>query len=200
MTTVVEEKNVKNGEKVRVPEKLIYEMVDGKPIYYRGYRKVLNGELPWEAVVGSGYLQARLIWLILSVLAKNMDTSKWEVLTNEAGFLYAPKSHRTLDIAIFEKEKLRDYEKGNYTGYVKVSPKIVIEIDTKAETSEVLSYVKKKIEDLLNAGVEKIIWYFTDSKTVMIAEQGKDWIISDWDREVEIISNLKINLQKLLEK
>ena len=200
MTTVVEEKNVKNGEKVRVPEKLIYEMVDGKPIYYRGYRKVLNGELPWEAVVGSGYLQARLIWLILSVLAKNMDTSKWEVLTNEAGFLYAPKSHRALDIAIFEKEKLKDYEKGNYTGYVKVSPEIVIEIDTKAETSEVLSYVKKKIEDLLNAGVEKIIWYFTDSKTVMIAEQGKDWIISDWDREVEIISNLKINLQKLLEK
>ena len=200
MTTVVEEKNVKNGEKVRVPEKLIYEMVDGKPIYYRGYRKVLNGELPWEAVVGSGYLQARLIWLILSFLAKNMDTSKWEILTNEAGFLYAPGNYRALDIAIFKKEKLKDYEKENYTGYVKVPPEVVIEIDTKAETDEVLSYIKEKIEDLLSADVKRIIWYFTDSKTVIIAEQGKDWIISDWDREIEIINNLKINVQKLLEK
>ena len=200
MTTVVEEKNVKNGEKVRVPEKLIYEMVDGKPIYYRDYRKVLNGELPWEAVVGSGYLQARLIWLILSFLAKNMDTSKWEILTNEAGFLYAPGNYRALDIAIFKKEKLKDYEKENYTGYVKVPPEVVIEIDTKAETDEVLSYIKEKIEDLLSADVKRIIWYFTDSKTVIIAEQGKDWIISDWDREIEIINNLKINVQKLLEK
>jgi Uma2 family endonuclease len=200
MTTIAKNGIVEDRKKIEVPEKLIYEIVDGKPVYYKDYKKVLNSELPWEAVVGSGYLQARLIWLILSFLAKNMDTSKWEILTNEAGFLYAPGNYRSLDIAIFKKEKLKDYEKENYTGYVKVPPEVVIEIDTKAETDEVLSYIKEKIEDLLSADVKRIIWYFTDSKTVIIAEQGKDWIISDWDREIEIIDNLKINVQKLLEK
>ncbi len=200
MTTITKNGIVEDRKKIEVPEKLIYEMVDGNPVYYKNYKKVLSGELPWEAVVGSGYLQAKLIWLILSFLAKNMDTSKWEILTNEAGFLYAPGSYRALDIAIFKREKLKDYEKENHTGYVKVPPEVVIEIDTKAETGEVLSYVKEKIEDLLSAGVRRIVWYFTDSRTVIIAEQGKDWIISDWNREIEIINDLKINVQKLLEK
>lgn len=38
-----------------VPEKLIYEMVDGKPIYYRGYREYLNeknsSHSSWVAII-----------------------------------------------------------------------------------------------------------------------------------------------------
>ena len=38
----------------KIPASLIYEVIDGKPIYYKGYREVLNGTKKvvklWEQV------------------------------------------------------------------------------------------------------------------------------------------------------
>ena len=67
---------------------LIYEKVNGKPIYYRDYKKVLKGELPPEAVMGSSGLQALIIRLIVEFLLKTLDLSRYEILFNELGFLY----------------------------------------------------------------------------------------------------------------
>ena len=41
-----------------IPEELIYEMIKGKALYYRGYEAVLNGEKPSDEIMGSGQLQA----------------------------------------------------------------------------------------------------------------------------------------------
>ena len=74
MATVKEKvkKNPKKEEVKKAPKKvpraLIYEKRNGKPIYYQNYQKVLSGELPLEAVMGSGYLQALIIELLLRVL------------------------------------------------------------------------------------------------------------------------------------
>jgi len=78
----------------------------------------------------------------------------------------------------------------------------VIEIDTKAELEEVkdsFGYFHKKTDELLNFGVEKVIWIFTDSEKVMISEKNKDWQILNWSKEIEIIEDLKINLESLID-
>ncbi len=192
-------KGINPAERRRLLKLLTYEKVNGKPIYYRNYKKVLKGELPPEAVMGSSGLQAYIIMLILEFLLKNLDKSKYTVLTNELGFLYKKGSWRNLDIAIFEKEKVKPYLMEDKL--IPVAPKIVIEVDTKADLSRygsVEEYAYEKTQDLLDAGVEKVIWIFTKTRKVMVAEISRDWIIKDWNSEVEVMKGIKFNLEHLI--
>jgi len=191
----------KKNKRKRVPKELIYEMRYGSPIYYRDYDRVLSGEKTVEEVMGSSKLQALLVWLILKFLVKNLDHSKYEVFTNEAGFQWAPRTWRNLDIAIFDKKKL--LKEGIDNKYAKTPPEVVIEIDTKADLrkyGDFMNYQREKTQDLLNAGVKKVIWYTTFDKKVMVAEKDKPWIITDWNYELEIIEDLRFDLGKELEK
>ena len=177
---------------------LTYEKVRGKPIYYRGYKKVLKGELPPEAVMGSSELQSLIISLLLKYLFKVLP-DEFTVLTNELGFFTSPGGFRSLDIAIYKKEDMKKPQ----DKYTKRVPIVVIEIDTKADLSKYSSfeeYMYEKTTDLLDAGVQRVIWYITKVKKVLIAEAGKDWITADWDRDVEVLKGVKLNLKKLLDK
>ncbi len=187
--------------KKKLLKTLIYEKVSGKPIYYRDYEKVLRGELPPEAVMGSSGIQAYLIRLIVGFLLKVLDLSRYEVLFNELGFLYKKGSWRNLDIAIFEKEKVKSYLMEDKL--IPVPPKVVIEIDTKADLSRyggIEEYAHEKTQDLLDAGVEKVIWIFTRTKKVMIAEKGKKWIVQDWKDDFEVMEEIRLNIKELLKK
>jgi len=182
-----------------IPESLIYEMTGGKPIYYKGYREYLKGGKQLEELMGSSYLQSliitQLVFLLMSGLSK-----KYLVLTNEIGLQFKNKGWRAADIAIVETEKLKGIKRNNK--YLSVAPKIVIEIDTKAELEEVkdsLGYFHKKTDELLDFGVEKVIWIFTDSEKIMIAEKNKDWQVLNWSKDIQIIDDLNVNLQKLIE-
>ena len=186
-------------EKRQLLKILTYEKVNGKPIYYRDYKKVLKGELPPEAVMGSSGLQAYLIRLLVEFLLKVLDRKKYEILFNELGFLYKKGSWRNLDIAIFEREKVKPYLLKDKL--IPVPPKVVIEIDTKADLSKYCcleDYVYEKTQDLLNSGVEKVIWIFTKTKKVMIAPQNQKWFIQNWDEPFEVFENLPINLENLI--
>jgi len=44
-TTEVKRKKLSKEERQKLLKALIYEKVNGKPIYYRGYREVLKGKL-----------------------------------------------------------------------------------------------------------------------------------------------------------
>ncbi|AAC07450.1 hypothetical protein [Aquifex aeolicus] len=158
MVTEVKKKLSKE-EKKRLLKLLTYEKVNGKPIYYRDYRKVLRGELPPGAVMGSSGLQAFLIILLIKFLLNKLDDKKFILLSNELSFLYKKGSWRNLDIAIFEKT-----------------------------------------QELLDTGVEKVIWIFTKPKKVMIVEKGKKWIIQDWNEEFEVMEGIKINLNEILKE
>ena len=182
-----------------IPECLIYEMTEGKPIYYKGYKEYLKGGKQLEELMGSSYLQSliitQLVFLLMSGLSK-----KYLVLTNEIGLQFKDKGWRAADIAIMETKKLKGIKRSNK--YLSIVPKIVIEIDTKAELEEVkdsLGYFHKKTDELLDFGVEKVIWIFTDSEKTMIAEKNKDWQVLSWSKDVHIIDGLNVNLQKLIE-
>lgn len=197
---ILEEK--KKTKRKRIPKELIYEMRYGSPVYYRDYDKVLEGKKSIEEVMGSSKLQAWIIDIIIKFLHQNLDYKKYKILLNETGFQWAPRSWRNLDIAIFDRKKL--LKEGIDNKYVKTPPKVVIEIDTKADlrkySNELISYQKEKTQDLLTAGVKKVIWYTTFDKKVMVAQKSKRWFITDWDDTIEIIDNIEINLDKLLKE
>ena len=194
-------KKTKITKKRRVPRELVYEMRYGSPIYYKDYDKVLSGEKTLEEVMGSSKIQWIVIYVIFSYLISKINRDKYIIATNEAGFQWAPRTWRSLDIAIFDKEKL--LKEGLNNKYAKTPPEVVIEIDTKADLrkyGDMLSYMKEKTQDLLNAGVKKVIWYTTDDKKVMVAEKGKRWFITDWNDTINIIDDISVNLKSLLKK
>ena len=147
---------IKKKKKKGIPRALIYEMRYGSPIYYKDYDKVLTGEKTLEEVIGSSKLQALLIWLILKFLTKNIDTTKYYLLTNEVGFQWFPRNWRNLDIAIFEKDKL--LKEGVNDKYVKTPPEVVIEIDTKADLrkyGDFMNYAREKTQGFIKRRSKK---------------------------------------------
>ncbi len=187
------------AKKRSILKELIYEMRSGKPIYYRDYDKVLSGEKTLEEVMGSSYLHAVILMIMLDFLFKKLKPKEYLILTGEMGFSFAPRSWYNLDIAIYKKGDVKKIE----DKYTKVPPRLVIEIDTKADLRKFKNpqdYFHRKIQDLLDSGVGKVIWIFTKDKKIWVAEPNKPWIIIDWDKDIDLIENIKFNLKELIEK
>ncbi len=206
MATIVKGKELTNKKdkrkkRARIPKALIYEMRKGSPIYYRDYDKVLAGELPLEAVIGSSGLQSWLVIIIAFFLRNLLKKKGYEILSNEVGYKFAPKSWYNLDIAVWKKEKIKPYLKENKL--IPIAPEIVVEIDTKADLRKFENpqdYFHRKTQDLLDSGVKKVIWIFTNDKKIWIAENKKPWLIVDFDYDIDLIENVKFNLQKLIKE
>ena len=116
-----------------------------------------------------------------------IDLEEYVLATNEVGVQFKKGDWRACDVAVF---RLAQLEGEDWNKYAWVPPKIAIEIDTKASMSHVDSefdYYEKKTTKLLEFGVEKVIWLFTKSRKVWIAESGKDWLIRDWSHAVEVL-------------
>ena len=174
-----------------IPKHLIYEMVDGVPIYYKGYKDYLNETEQPEEVMASSLLQSALAVLIatrLNLLLAQHYGSKYLVLGNELGILFKKKSWRAADLGIVEHDAVKSLLKELNNEYIKTPPKIVIEIDTKADLSGVensFGYYQKKTKELLDFGVARVIWIYTDTQTVMLAEQGQPLQLQEWTESFE---------------
>ncbi|MDQ7028374.1 MAG: Uma2 family endonuclease [Ardenticatenia bacterium] len=194
-----EELKVK-GEVEQVPDALVYEMRGGEPIYYRAYDAVMRGERSLEEVMGSGKLQWWIIQTVLRFLFQHVEMTKYTVATNEVGFRVGPGSWRSLDVAIFERDAV--LAEGLDNEYVSTPPLVVIEVDTKADLrafeGDAELYMREKTEDLLGAGVKRVIWYTTRDRRVLVAEVGQRWYLTTWDDEVEVLEGLPLNLAQLL--
>ncbi|MCU0393273.1 MAG: hypothetical protein MUE81_19345, partial [Thermoflexibacter sp.] len=69
---LITEEKVKTVKARKIPTALIYEVIDGKPVYRKGYKDVLNKKKTSEEIRGSSSLQAILIGLITKFLFKNL--------------------------------------------------------------------------------------------------------------------------------
>lgn len=184
-----------------VPEVLLYEMIDGKAIYYNGYREVLSGKKTIESVMGSSFLQAILIARIVAWLHEHFS-DKYLVLTSELGIQIDRNNWRLADIALLNKSlasKIKTQEK-----YINVAPDFIIEIDTKAAIDEGgqiggLDYFQAKTDTLLNFGVKKLVWIFTQNRKILVAEKGKAWIIDNWDNLSLELEGKKLDLNSLVD-
>jgi Uma2 family endonuclease len=177
MTAVVE--NIIEPEKLSIPSSLIYEEMDGNPVYYRGYRDVLSG--------------------INYFLGSQINRKKYIIATNESGLHLAKGNNLANDIAIFEKENLK---LDNH--FFKVAPKIVVEVDIKAEVEEYpareADYIFEKSQKLIEFGVEKVIWITTQSHKIFIATPSDTWLVFDWAKDVEVMEGVIMNVKKILDE
>lgn len=184
--------------KKKIPDVLVYEMVHGKPIYYKGYQDVMQGKKRAEDIMGSSFFQSFIISRLVRVLLTCLP-EVYEVLTNELGLQFAKKYWRAADIAIYHKEQLRNIPLQNT--YLDIPPKIVFEIDTKADIEQFttpLDYYYTKTDELLAFGVEKVIWIFTEPQKIMIAEPEKDWVITNWNQDISVIDDIHVNVSQII--
>ncbi len=196
---IVEKSKVDGTDRDKRREKLLklltYEVVDGKPIYYRGYKEVIAGKKQPEEVMGSSTKQAVFVANLLIALRSLLDKG-YILTTNEHG-LKIDGGRRALDIGIFKADALDIKDE-----YADVPPVVAIEVDTKAELEggSFIEYMKRKIEDLLRFGVKRVIWILTKAKVVVIAEDPKNWKVLDWDDEFEVWEGVRLRLSDLLER
>lgn len=182
----------------KVPEYLVYEMMNGKPIYYWGYKSVLNNTKKPEDIMGSSTLQGLLISFITRILYKFLNEKEYWILLNETGLHLDQRNNLAGDILIYEKSRLNGSDISNH--YSKVPPNIVIEVDTKADLSILTfqKYLKLKTTKLHSFGVDKVIWIMTATKQVIVALPGQDWLIIDWNKDIEIMRNVFFNIGSYL--
>lgn len=193
---------VKKGKGAAIPDYLIYEEDEGKPIYYRGYKDVLTNTKTLEDIMGCSILQSLLATLI-SYFIKERFPANYVCLGNELGLKLTPKSRRNLDLAVYDKNRLPDRSVLFSTRYAQIPPQLVFEIDTKADLSAFdtpADYYHRKTEQLLGFGVEKVIWVFTGSRKYLFAEPGKKWTIGNWSDEIELLPGVQLNIEHLLEQ
>lgn len=181
---------------VSIPDALIYERVNGKPIYYHGWRDVLKNEKTLQEAIANNFIQSYLISEI-GVAAHKGLRKKYILGMNDVGLQFNESDWRIVDIALWTKESLKNTPLHNK--YSDIIPEIVIEVDTKADSIDEPSYYFDKTKYLHQKGVRRIIWVLTNPEQVMIAEKGEKWIVQDWAESVEISDGLCINIKEMVD-
>ena len=185
----------------RIPEELVYETINGKPVYYKGYKEVIKQNKQIVEIMGCSNGQAYIIDCIIMFLHDVLNRTKYKIATNELGLNLNLKNNLAADIAIFEKNKI--YSKPIDFKYEKIAPKIIIEVDTKADLNDfdnVMDYFQVKTNKLFNFGVEKVFWVLTKNKQIIEAIPDQPWLIKKWNYDINLIDNITFNLEKLLKE
>jgi Uma2 family endonuclease len=195
MTTATQRKVAR-----KVPEYLVKEVLDGIPIYYKGYKAVLRKEKTLEDFMGASGLQSFILRYFSYLLIRQLDEEQYFVFTGETGMHINTNNNLSGDVMIYEQGKLPTSKIDKH--YLDIPPKIDIEIDVNIDTTDFTeqTYIYRKTDRLLSWGVEKVIWVLSESKKVIVAEQGKDWLLIDWSKDIEIIDGIKFNVSQYLEK
>lgn len=185
-------------KKPGIPSYLIYETLNGRPLYRRGYREVLSGKKKPAEIMGSSSLQAMLVSMIHGFLFMNINRKIYLLATNESGVHLDKGNNISNDIAIFDRSPgLTLTDK-----YFDVPPRIAIEVDVNIEPGEFTGkesgYVYEKTQRLLDFGVERVIWITTQPKKIFVATQTAPWLIQNWDANVPVLDNVILNLAGLL--
>lgn len=180
--------------RLTVPEYLIYEIMDGKPIYYKGYREVLAGTKTFSEIMGSSTLQSFIVTYLVVLIGKAIDETHFTILTSETRIHLDKRNNLAGDILIFDSKTLPIESINEF--YAGVPPKVVIEVDISADPTDTSpdSYIFRKTQKLLNFGVEKVIWITTQTKKVTVATPHDDWQVKDWNKDVDILERITCNI------
>ncbi len=194
--TAVKETSAKRSQKV--PDYLICEIMDGQPLYYKGYKEVLKKKKNVEDIMGSGSLQALLISYVMEIIIEGKLKKRYEVLISEAGLHLNKNNNLAGDILIYDPTVLTA-DKINKR-YADVPPKVVIEVDImiELENQKDYQYIKRKVDKLQAFGTEKIIWIMTAVQQVMVAISGQPWQIYNWDNYIELLDSINFNIGNYL--
>lgn len=125
--------NIRTLESPSIPKELIYEIIDGKPIYYKGYKAYLRKEKTLDDIIGTGRLQTRILNAIQRHLILNYHDD-YKFLSNEVGIHVSISVNFSCDLVAFDKTVLAASEDDNH--YYNFPPKFVIEVDTNSDIED----------------------------------------------------------------
>ncbi|MEZ4960781.1 MAG: Uma2 family endonuclease [Saprospiraceae bacterium] len=185
-------------DKTKIPGYLIYEVTNGKPIYFKGYKEVLAGEKKFEWIKGYSTLHCWLKTNFSSMLVNSIDNTKFDVLSGEPGIKMEGDNWRVAQVAIFKRNKLVLNKK-----YAENAPEIVIEIDVHADTEDIgsdMKYIRDKVDEYLEKGVQKVIWIFTEAEIVVTCTEKGKWQVEGWEKDIETIRGATINIAQMLKQ
>ncbi|NUO01992.1 MAG: Uma2 family endonuclease [Saprospiraceae bacterium] len=190
----------KKTKKRAIPESLVYEYLDGKLIYRKGYKEVLNKKKKLEEIIGTSGLQSVILSYLMEMLFLKIDKKQYWVLSNEIGTHIAHRENPASDIGIFEKSVLTPNKVT--TKYVDVPAKVFIEVDIRAALEDLseTGYISLKTNKLLDFGAEKIIWILSETQQVIVAEKGaKNWLWMNWSESIELVEGIEVNIGAYLQ-
>ena len=170
----------------RIPEYLVYEVIDGHVIYYRGYQDVLLGKQTLEDIMGASAIHSFILLIIKDYLTPLLGKPYW-LMTGEMGLRLKMGGHVAGDIVIYERSAWS--EEHLTSKLTEIIPSVVIEIDTSADPTSHFTYTEYyqiKTLRLLDFGVSQVVWVHTLSRLVMVAERG-DWKMIGWDEEFTVL-------------
>ena len=180
----------------KIPDDLIWEVLDGKPLYRRGYMDVVRKLKTRDEIMGTSSYQSLITTYLTKILARQLDDDLYDFLISEPGVHLKYKDNVSNDIAIFNRLSANQITK-KYADY---APKIVIEIDIDIDPTcmDDLEYLDKKTKKMLAFGVEKVIWILTNNREVIVATPNVAWLTLDWNNTVEIIEGITFNIYNYL--
>jgi len=178
----------------QIPAYLVKETIDGRAFYYPDFRKVMAGEKTLDDIMGSSTLQSFIIDFVSYIVHTKLSRKLYYSLSSEIGIHIDKRNNLAGDLAIFERSNFP--AKKINVHYADIPPKVVVEVDTNIDYSEVgaFDYVHLKTQKLLDFGVQRIIWIFTRSQKIMVAEPSKDWLIKGWNQEIELLDGKFFNV------
>jgi Uma2 family endonuclease len=175
---------------VDVPPYLVYETLGGVPVFYKGWQNVITGKQKLEEIMGYGDIQLYLVNLLKDYFQPIFGKEYW-VWSGEAGLHIAHGSNPSLDFIIVPKSAFS--LKNAKNKYINTPPKVVIEVDTKADTDTLSfsedGYYMTKTQTLLDFGVSEVIWIYTQFKKVLVAKPNQPWLTVNWTDEIEIMGH-----------
>jgi hypothetical protein len=182
---------------IKVPDYLIYEVIKGQPIYYKGYKDVLNKTKTFEEIITHSTLQAWLKSRLTILMGNYLLEKGYDITTGEQGLYMPDGDKRGADIAIFKVDELvLDAH------YSRIPPEIIVEIDVKIHTENTteFDYVIEKVNDYHAFGVQNVIWFFTKNRKIMVAKNNQPWLTLDWAANVDVIEGLTLNIVEMVAK
>ncbi len=150
---------------------------------------------------GNNTLHWFIISLIIKHLTKNLPENYFAG-ASELGLHISNKTNFSADIAIYREGQLK--VGFHSVKYEQTPPNVIIEVDIKIDESDYFQneeeYFHKKTEKLLQWGVEKVIWVFSSSRRVLIADNLQKWEFNSWDIPFNVIDNIEMNVWELMLK
>jgi hypothetical protein len=187
----------------KIPAYLVREVIDGIPFYYRGYRSVLNKTKTFEDIMADSGLQFFLKEYISDLLKAGLDKKKYFIGAGEIGNHIDRRNNLGLDVVVFDKKILTPDK--ITSRYVDVPAKMVVEIDVNVELPDKKAdlfeeYAVRKVNRLFAFGTEKVVWVFSKSKKVISATPDAPWQITDWDKDIELLNGITMNIARYLKE
>lgn len=123
--------NIEKKPQQEIPEVFIAEYLDGMPLYYKGYKTIIDTPSKAEEIMGAGGIHSILLDFFYLLIADNLDRKKYWRYSGEAGLRIEKGNLFNLDLAVYLREKMPSQAISKHIA--DVSPELVIEIDTSIE-------------------------------------------------------------------